>query len=182
MRSNWRRHRLILSALFVSLSVVLGYLLAAVPNVELMSLCVFIGGVMTGPGYGALTGALAITVFSLLNPYGLALPPLFISQVAGFTAIGLFGGILRNRIVEGGTLAKVVSAVSGFLLTLLYDILTTAAMAYIALGPGRFLGGIPGFLGAGLLFVAIHVAINTVLFSQAVVPIVKVAGFSHEDK
>lgn len=178
MRSSSKRYRTILAALFTSLTVVLGYLLAAVPNVELMTLSVFLCGVFTGPRYGAATGILSITLYSFFNPFGISLPPLLAAQITGFLVIGIAGGLLRKIILVGGGVAVVVSAVSGFLITLFYDILTTIASAYVSLGSDGLLDGIIGFFSAGSVFILIHVIINSLIFSQAVVPIVKVAGFN----
>ena len=176
MRSNWKRRRIILTALFTALSVALGYILSAVPNVELMTLTVFLSGVFTGPRYGAVTGILSITIYAFFNPFGISLPPLFAAQIIGFLVIGTAGGLLRKKVYKGGRTVVIISAVAGFLITLLYDILTTVASAYVALGAEGFADGIIGFFSAGFVFILIHVVINTLIFSQAVVPIVKVAG------
>jgi hypothetical protein len=176
MRSNWKRRRIILTALFTSLSVILGYILAVVPNVELMTLNVFLSGVFTGPRYGAATGILSITIYSFFNPFGISLPPLLAAQITGFLVIGVVGGLLRERVFSGGGTAVIIIAVAGFLTTLLYDILTTVASAYVVLGTDGFADGIIGFFSAGSVFILIHVLVNTFVFSQAVLPIVKVAG------
>jgi len=180
MRSNWKRHTIILTALFTSLTVVLGYLLAAVPNVELMTLSVFLSGVFVGPRYGALTGILSITLYSFFNPYGISLPPLLAAQISGFIVIGALGGLLRKRLLGRRGMAVIISAVSGFLITLLYDILTTIATAYIVLGADGFTDGIIGFFWTGCVFILIHVVVNALIFSQAVVPIMKVAGLKND--
>jgi len=171
------RRGLVLSALFVSLTVALGYLLAGIPNVEMMSLCVFLGGVFTGARRGALIGGLSAAIFAFFNPYGASQPPLILSQAAGFALMGAAGGILRGKILGDGYMAVVISALSGFFMTLLYDTMTTAALAYVILGPEGFAGGVAGFFGAGLVFILVHVTVNTIIFSQAVVPIVKVASY-----
>ncbi len=170
-----RERKVIRAALFTALSVALGFLLAAVPNVELMSLSVFLGGVFCGPRVGSLVGVLSESLFSLLNPLGPALPPLFAAQLAGFALVGLVGGLLGPRLRPGRSGAVLVSALAGLVLTLIYDALTNAATAFIALGPRRLVEGLGGVFVAGALFMVIHVGVNTAVFAAAVVPVVRVA-------
>jgi uncharacterized membrane protein len=174
MKRDSRLRKLILTALFTSLSVVLGFLLAAVPNVELMTLTVFLAGVFLGSRLGALAGALSILFYSLFNPYGPPLLPLAAAQVAGFAIIGAVGGILSGRIDAGGAGGLATGAAAGCILTLVYDCLTTAAGGFIALGTKRFVEGIGGIFIAGAPFIALHVGTNTAIFALAAVPIVRV--------
>ena len=172
MKTDRPLRRLILTALFTALSVVLGYLLAAVPNVELMTLTVFLAGVFLGARLGALTGALSILFYSLFNPYGPPLLPLAAAQVAGFALTGATGGFLAGWIVAGGTRGLVTGAAAGCLLTLVYDCLTTAAGGLVALGTDGFGEGIGGIFLAGAPFIALHVGTNTAIFTLAAFPVV----------
>jgi len=168
--------RIIIAALFVALSVVLGYLFAAVPNVELMTLSVFLGGIFLGVRLGIVIGMLSILIFSLFNPYGPPLPPLALAQVFGYGLIGLAGGVLGGRLSCGRKEAVIVSAAAGLILTLMYDFLTTCASAVIVLGLEGFISGVQGFFAAGLLFVILHTVSNTVIFAVTVVPVVGVVS------
>lgn len=170
-----RERALIRAALFTALSVALGFLLAAVPNVELMSLSVFLGGVFCGARIGSLVGVLSEAFFSLLNPLGPPLPPLLVAQLAGFALIGFAGGVLGPRLAPGRAGAIVVSALAGLVLTLVYDALTNVATAVIALGPRKLGEGVGGVFIAGALFMAIHAGVNTAVFAAAVLPVMKVA-------
>jgi hypothetical protein len=174
-RGKRRERDVIRTALFVALSVALGFLLAAVPNVELMSLSVFLSGVFCGARIGGLVGVLSESFFSLLNPLGPALPPLFVAQLAGFALIGFAGGLLGPRLTRGRAGAVVVAAVAGFVLTLVYDTLTNVATALIALGPGKLGEGLGGVFIAGALFMVIHTGVNTAVFAAAVMPVIRVA-------
>lgn len=171
-----RERKVIRAALFTALSVALGFLLAAVPNVELITLSIFLGGVFCGPRVGSLVGVLSEFFFSLLNPLGPALPPLFAAQLVGFGLVGLAGGLLGPRLRPGRAGAVVASALAGFILTLIYDALTNAATALIALGTRRLAEGLGGVFVAGALFMVIHVGVNTAVFAAAVVPVVRVAN------
>ncbi|MCK4236247.1 MAG: ECF transporter S component [Candidatus Krumholzibacteria bacterium] len=176
VRAERRERKIILSALFTALSVALGYLLAGVPNVELMTLCVFLSGVFLGPRLGALVGALSIFFYSIFNPFGPALPPLILAQVGAFVLTGISGGFLRRYVRSSGRTAVMVSAVAGLVLTLVYDSLTTAATALIVLGHRGFLKGITGVFVVGSAFIAIHVLSNIAIFAVAVAPIVRVTA------
>jgi hypothetical protein len=174
MKPQRRERRIILAALFIALSVAVGYLLAGVPNVELMTLCVFLSGVFLGCGLGAVVGILSIFLYSVFNPFGPPLLPLIITQLVGFALIGLSGGLLRVQIGCAGRRAIVVSAVAGLILTVVYDLLTTVATAFVFLGGDGFIEGFMGVFIAGALFLVIHTISNTVVFAVAVVPVVRV--------
>ena len=164
-----RRERMvILAALFIALSVALGFLLAGIPNVELMTLTVFIAGIFCGVRLGSAIGAFSILLFSLLNPLGPAPAPLLVAQVAGFVLIGSGGGLIGPHLAPARASSVVASAAAGFALTLGYDVLTTVATAFIALGASRFIEGLRGIAVAGIVFVAWHVGINTAIFAVAV--------------
>ena len=112
----------ILLGLFAGAGVAVGYLLAGVPAVELMSLVACLAGVALGPWGGALAGGLAEAVYSLGSPYGPAAPPLLAAQVLGVALPGVLGGVARpwllgsGRTRAGATLAGALglAAAAGF--------------------------------------------------------------------
>jgi len=169
-----RERTVILAALFIALSVALGFLLAGIPNVELMTLAVFMAGIFCGAGLGTAIGAFSILIFSLVNQLGPAPAPLLAAQVAGFALIGAGGGIAGPRFSRGRA-PRAASAAAGFALTLAYDALTTIATAFVALGPSRFLEGLRGVAVAGIVFVAWHIGVNTAIFAVAVPPLMRAA-------
>jgi hypothetical protein len=168
-----RERTIILAALFVALSVALGFLLAGIPNLELMTLTVFMAGGFCGARLGSAVGALSILVFSVLNPLGPAPAPLLAAQVAGFALAGAGGGVVAPRLAPAGGAGVAAAAAAGFVLTTAYDILTTAATAFIALGASRFIEGLGGVALAGAVFVAWHVGVNTAVFAVAVPPLMR---------
>jgi uncharacterized membrane protein len=175
-RDEQRVRTVILTALFIALSVVLGYLLAGVPNIELMTLSVFLGGVFLGTTAGGIVGAVSILFYSVFNPYGAAPPPLIAAQLAAYILIGAAGGMFGSLVRRADTIAIVASAAAGLILTLMYDFLTTVATAAIALGAENMRDGFIRVLFAGSVFVAVHVLSNTALFAVAVVPIMKIVA------
>lgn len=156
--------------IFVALVTALGFLrqiLLPIPNFELMSLGSFLGGRALGVGGGAATGALSMSIYSLLNPLGPAPPPVFAAQVAGLALFGVAGGALpeawsRNPIVLGAV---------GFALTFVYDVLTNLGTAWVM---GALADPWP-VLAAGLAFGVGHLAWNTALFAIAGGPLSAVA-------
>jgi len=122
---------LVHTALLIALCVAVGYAFAAIPNVELISACVFASGVWVGPRRGAVVGALAEAMYSGFNPYGVAPPPLYVAQVLGFALIGAVGGFtapIFRRQRFGPQVAVAAAAGLGFALTLVYDVLTNLAV------------------------------------------------------
>jgi hypothetical protein len=168
-----RERTIILAALFVALSVALGFLLAGIPNLELMTLAVFMAGSFCGARLGIAVGALSMLLFSLLNPLGPAPAPLLAAQIAGFALIGAGGGLVGPRLAPAGPAAAAAAAAAGFALTIAYDFLTTAATALVALGARRFVDGLGGIALAGAVFVAWHVGVNTAVFAVAVPPLMR---------
>jgi len=168
-----RTRRIIQTGLFVALVVVLGFLLAGVPNIELMTVSVFLSGVILGRWSGTIVGALSILLYSLFNPYGPPLPPLVLAQILGFALVGCAGGMLRRHLMEGGRASFLFSALAGLLLTLVYDSLTTVATAVVALGADGLADGIAGFFVAGAIFIIVHTLSNTIVFAATVVPVMR---------
>lgn len=120
---------IIQASIFTSLSIGMGFSLLLVPNVELVTFIVFTAGLVMGPAWGILVGAASEFVFSALNPLGsgLVFPPLIIGQVAGMALVGLMGGVTRPFFWKKypGTRRILFLGVSGFLLTFIFDSITT---------------------------------------------------------
>lgn len=168
-----RERTIILAALFVALSVALGFLPAWIPNVELKTLTVFVAGAFCGARLGCAVGALSILVHSLFNPLGPAPAPLLVAQVASFIVIGAAGGIVGPRIAPSRGWSVVACAAAGFGLTIFYDVLTTLATAFVALGASGFVRGLWGIAIAGIGFTAVHEGVNTAVFAVAVPPLMR---------
>jgi hypothetical protein len=150
--------RIALSGSFIALAVALGFLLAAVPNVELMTLTVFLAGAVLGAARGAFVGAASALVFSFMNPLGPPFPLVMAGQAAGMATAGAVGGVVSGRLVTWGRGRRLAGcAVLGFLVTLAYDALTN-------LGLGIHMGPIWPTLVGGLAFSLLHLASNTVVF------------------
>jgi hypothetical protein len=172
----------LLASLLVSTAVVLGQALAGVPNVELMTITVFVSGYLLGWRLGMVVGSVSIALHSLFNPLGAALPPLLGSQVAAFAMVGLAGASIGPLILVSKRrwIASLAGGVVGCFLTLLYDLLTNVG-AFFSITGNEASSGFVKFVAAGMLFTAMHVAWNTALFSVVLVPVLSVlTGFRVE--
>lgn len=157
-------------AVFVALTLASGYALLAVPNVELMTLSVFCAGVFLGTARGGLVGALAMLVFSTFNPYGVSPFPIALAQVVMMALVGWVGGMesrwLYARIGRAGPgrplVGLVALAVTGALLTVAYDLVTTLAMSALMAGSTS---GFWALVVSGAALSTVHVASNGVIFS-----------------
>jgi hypothetical protein len=146
--------------MFAALVAALGYLLSGVPNVELITLGIFVSGALVGTAGGAGVGACGMAIYSGFNPYGIAPPPTFATQVAGAAGIGAAGGLLA-----GSVRGPLAGAAVGFLLTFGYDVLTNLGTAW-----STGLDVVPVMIG-GITFGVWHMLSNAVLFALAGPPL-----------
>lgn len=150
-----------LIAAFVALAVAGGFALMQVPNVEIISMTVFLSGSMLGSGAGAITGALTAFLFSTLNPYGQAPPPLLAAQIFSMAICGIAGGLLRIGHAQWAK-SRLILGACGFLLTCLYDLLTTVSFTLVVeLDWNAFLAA----LAFGVWFYVVHMISNTLIFA-----------------
>ncbi len=154
----------VLLGLFTGTAVGVGYLLAGVPNVELMTLVIALAGAALGFRAGFAAGALAAAIYSLGSPYGLPHPLLLGAQICGLgcaAVIGRWGSqIVLDRIAGPyRKIAVITAAATGLAATLVYDLLTNLAIiSAFDLAPLVVLAGaVPFFL--------IHAGVNTALFT-----------------
>ncbi len=152
---------IILMAIFIALAIAGGLVLAQFPNIELVTVVIFLSGLMLGATRGFVVGAVAEFLYSFFNPYGVAAPPLLIAQVISMAFAGVAGGLLRF-LVDRHLPPVWLLGVIGFSLTFVFDLLTTVS---ITLFTGT---GIAGFWAAavlGLYFYIAHQVSNTLIFA-----------------
>jgi hypothetical protein len=157
--------------LTIAVVAALGYALATVPNVELMGLATFVAGGVLGAAAGAVIGCGAMAIFSLVNPFGIAPPPVFVMQLLGLSLFGVAGGWLSGWLRASGpgrVRASGLAGAAGLVLTLAYDGLTNLGVAATV---GALRDPWPVLVG-GLVFGVWHVAWNTVFFAVGVPPLV----------
>lgn len=150
-------------AVIIALAIALGYALALIPNVELVTLTLAVGGYILGASWGVLIGAIGFGLYSILSPYGVAPPPLLFAQIIGGAVIGLGGSLLRMWALSDDKAVRTAlyAALVGILVTFIYDLLTNLG-SYVVIASKATLGP---FLIGGLSFSVLHIVVNGVIFA-----------------
>jgi uncharacterized membrane protein len=149
--------------LYTALCVVIGFVLAPIPNVELMTLSVFLGGYFFGMLYGGIIGACSMFLFSAFNPWGsgLAFPPMLAAQVVSYGIIGICGALVRRMFHHNKALVFILGFCGGFL-SFLYYIVVTVSFAPAA---GFNLKQTGVALLAGVSFSVVGIGVNILSFA-----------------
>lgn len=149
--------------MLTAVAVAGGYLLVAVPNVEILTLTIAFSGLLLGASSAMLVGLAAGAIFGTLNVMGLPYPPVWIAQLLGYAFTGFLFGRLRQSFISGSTAAIAFKCgAGGFAVTLLFDILTNIAFpASTGVAPANWWP----YLVAGIPFALIHILSNTLLFA-----------------
>lgn len=162
---NSRIRQITYSAIFIALIVGMGYALAFIPNIELVTALIFMAGVLMGLKAGLLIGAISELLFSVLNPIGsgLLFPPMLVAQVCAMTIVGGVGGLCRSYVLKWRphVINFLALGALGVGLTLFYDICVSLAFP---LSAGFNMQGLLATLVAGLVFSVIHVLANLAVF------------------
>ena len=107
-------------------------------------------------------------IYSTLNPLGsgLVFLPLLISQILAMAVIGLFGGIFKKLFFKVKIKSlSIISGIIGSLCAIWYDGLTTLAYP---LSAGYNFNEIMAYALAGLIFTAMHIVANGLIFCISV--------------
>lgn len=151
--------KLALSGVLVALAIVLKLPILSVPNVEFFTFVVFSSGFLLGIIEGCLVGIVSMSLYtSIITPYGLPPLPIAFAQVFSMALIGVAGGISRMLYTIFPKRLKLLTiGLFGLGLTLVYDLLTNLATAYVM---GQFL---PVMISA-IPFALIHILSNMAIF------------------
>jgi uncharacterized membrane protein len=164
-RSKW----VALAAIMSALTVVSGYAVVMVPNVELLSSILFITGYLFGPLMSIWSSLILAAVFGTLNPWGGFFPQIWVSQLLGWLFISLAGAAAGNQGLDS---KKVFSSlelgVIGIIVTVFYDLITNIGYSLAFSVPYSLA------LAAGAPFMLIHVVSNCILFALIVPPVEQV--------
>lgn len=152
----------VLMALFAGTTVGLGYLLISIPNVEAVTLMLFISGYTLGMVNGIMVAVVASTIYFGFNPQGGMYPPLLIAQIIGMSLAPVLGFLLKSlkSNLNRWEIASLLG-LSAIICTAFYDLLTNIAYP---LSTGMGVKGIIGFIIAGIPFSALHILSNTLIF------------------
>jgi len=163
------------AGLFAALALALNFPLLGVPNVELISFCLFVSGMYLGYWGGFVTPLIAGFIFVFFNPNGPSTMILIaIAQIIGFILFGLAGAIFGKNIIRNKNRIVGITfcAAIGVVFTFIYDVLTNAAVA-ITFGPFWTT------MLSGVAFSLWHMMTNGLIFGFAeplVVKLWKVVG------
>ena len=165
---------LVRASIFCAMAIAMGYSLMMVPNIELITVTIFLSGVTLNLKWGAIVGLVAMAIYSGLNPLGsgLSFPPLFFAQIIGMSLCGIIGGILKPIffVKKFSFLKLFLLGLAGFLVTFLYDILTLVSYPLFS---GLGFPGIIASLIKGLGFTLLHEISNIFIFLITVPRVVK---------
>lgn len=153
-------------ALWIGLIAIVGVVFAFIPNLELVIISAFLGGIALGPRRGLIVAVLGEAIFSALNPIGsgLGFPLLYLFQVISIGFSGWVGGMMAPMIrsIQNTAMSSIILGILGFMITLIYDLLTALSFP---LSSGMIEGTIWGSISTGLVFFITHLISNTLLFA-----------------
>ena len=156
---------LVRASIFCAMAIAMGYSLMMVPNIELITVTIFLSGVTLNLKWGAMVGLVAMAIYSGLNPLGsgLSFPPLFFAQIIGMSLCGIIGGILKPIffVKKFSFLKLFLLGLAGFLVTFLYDVITLVSYPLFS---GLGFPGIIASLIKGLGFTLLHEISNIFIF------------------
>ena len=162
-----KTRRAVLASLLVALAIAVGYALAAVPNVELITLVVFLSGFLLGPVQGAAVGAVAMAGHSLFNVMGAAIPPILAAQMICYALIGMAGAFAGPVIARMGTVgAALAGCLCGALLVVGYQLVVGVVSFYTFTSESLLWA----YIWGGIAFSFIHIVWNAALFLVALRP------------
>jgi len=170
---------LVVIAIFIALIVVLGYLFIAIPNVEMVTTSIFLSGYLLGTKKGLLIGMIAELLYSVLNPYGVAAPPLLMAQVISMGIVGFCGGVIYKTTKKSHKkiFQLIQFGAAGMLLTMFFDTLTTLSFAvFLAETSQKIIASVISSFIYGLPFYITHIAVNTLLFVFVLPLLITAAG------
>ncbi len=161
-------NKLVRAAIFAAMAIGLGFMFMLVPNLEFISVTVFLAGLTLGIPYGAMVGGTAILIYSGMNPLGSGLIylTLLFGQIVAMAGIGIAGAFSVKFIKNLSTkMMAVIAGGLGFGCSLWYDGITTLAYPISA---GYNWDETISYAISGLLFTSMHLVSNTVIFSVVV--------------
>ena len=161
--------KFVLMALFAGATVGLGYMLMPIPNVEAVTMMLFISGYTLGRSNGIVVALIACTVYFGFNPQGGMYPPLLVAQIVGMSLAPPAGALLKSLKPKLPRWRSILFlGLSAFICTAFYDLLTNIAYP---LSTGMGVKGILGFMIAGIPFAALHMVSNVLIF-VLIIPII----------
>ncbi|MHA1368317.1 MAG: hypothetical protein ACTSWN_17035 [Promethearchaeota archaeon] len=140
--------------------VAAAYSLMLLPNIEIYTMLVFLGGLLFGRAMGSLIGLVSTLIYRLFNIYGPSPLPLLLMQLSLYTFIGFLGGALGKSSFRKNVTGKtqVIFAFIGGSFALVYSVTADVTYAMIFNIP------IVAQLLYGLAFTSILIISNIITF------------------
>ncbi len=163
--------RTVLLSTFTALSVVLGYALIFLPNIEVYTLMIFLTGFIMGKKDGALVGLMSSLIFCFFNPIGASPLPLLALQLTYYSLVGVCGGITSGFLNDKSFFKPkedlyvfpimLTLGIVAAIMTFTFDVFSTVILALSVFGTldafwPNYIFGIP--------FTAVHLVGNVLLF------------------
>ncbi len=136
--------RIVLISIFSALAIVLGYALISLPNIELFTLMIFLGGFILGRRDGLIIGLISSFIFVFFNPWGSSQLPLFTYQITHYSLTGFLGGVMQTYLKKNDSFKPkedlytlrlmIFFGFIGLLITLMFDIISTLIGSLINYG------------------------------------------------
>ena len=161
----------ILTAMFAGVAAAAGYMLMFIPNIEAVTLILFIAGYKLGIKRGILASIIAALLYFGLNPQGGLFPPLLAAQIIGVSAAPILGVLLH--LLKPMILRLLSLPIAAIIATVWYDLLTNLAYP---LSIGLNYKGILITLSAGIPFSLVHIISNVIIFTVFIPPFLLLVG------
>jgi hypothetical protein len=158
--------KIALMGVLIALAIALKLPILPLPNIELLTFVIFASGFLLGTVEGALVGVIAMSVYTtLISPYGLPPVPIAAAQIVSMGLIGFTGGLVsatRQAGVWRVMLSRpvpfaIASGICGLALTMVYDLLTNLAVAFV-------MGQWMPVMVAAIPFALLHILSNLAIF------------------
>jgi energy-coupling factor transport system substrate-specific component len=158
--------KLALMGVLIALAIALKLPILSVPNVEFFTFIIFSSGYILGILGGIVVGIISMSIYtSVITPYGPPPLPIAFAQIFSMALIGLAGGVVSKLSVVyfnrdssfRSFLPFIIMGASGLILTIIYDLFTNLASAFVV---GQFL---PVMIAA-IPFFLIHLLSNVIIF------------------
>ena len=161
-------NNLVKASIFTSIAIGLGFFFMLIPNLEFISITVFLAGLTLGASFGAIVGCTSMLIYSVLNPLGSGLIylPLLISQILAMGSIGVVGAISRLFLFSLSIWALAfASGFIGIFCAVWYDGITTLAYPISA---GYNWDAALAYSISGIMFTFMHIFSNAIIFSVVI--------------
>ncbi len=158
--------KIALMGVLIALAIALKLPILSIPNVELLTFVIFTSGFLLGAIEGALVGVIAMCIYTtLISPYGIPPLPIAVAQIVSMGLIGLAGGLASamvrvatwRRTFSSPLLFAIAVGICGVVLTMIYDLLTNLAVAFV-------MGQWMPVLVAAVPFALLHILSNLAIF------------------